>query len=148
MQWGSAAGRHVDETTGVWKVEVLSCLIGLVDELESLCTLEFLEHGEDQSYSSEHGGSSSMHPSPIPKVLIAMLVLAQAASGERIIEDQSVVVYGSGVSVDYGLATWMLFWILVLLGVMSWEALKWIAWMIYDRAAPGASARSFADFSD
>ena len=47
------------------KLKSLSCLIGLVDELESLCTLEFLEHGEDQSYSSEHGGSSSMHPSPI-----------------------------------------------------------------------------------
>ena len=93
------------------KLKSLSCLIGLVDELESRCTLESLAHGEDQSYSSERGGSSSMHPSPIPKVLIAMLVLAQAASGERIIEDQSVVVYGSGVSVDYGLATWMLFWI-------------------------------------
>ena len=59
--------------------------------------------------------------------IIAMLVLAQAVTGERITEDHGAVVYGSGASVDCGLATWMLFWLLVLFGVVSWdswEALK------------------------
>ncbi|CAE7630141.1 unnamed protein product [Symbiodinium sp. CCMP2592] len=74
-------------------------------------------------------------------VLIALLVLAQAVSGERVHEDHGVVVYGSGVSVDYGLVTWLLFWCLVLVGVLSWEALKWVVWMIYDRAAPGSTQR-------
>ncbi|CAE7367174.1 unnamed protein product [Symbiodinium sp. CCMP2592] len=74
-------------------------------------------------------------------VLVALLVLAQAVSGERVTEEQGVVVYGSGVSVDYGLLTWVLLWLLVLLGVVSWEALKWIAWTVYDRASPGSSAR-------
>ena len=123
------------------RLKSLSCLIGLVDELESLSTLESLEQDQHQGSSSGSGSSRIIHPNPIPKVLLAMLVLAQAVTGESITEDQGVVVYGSGVSVDYGLATWMLFWILVLLAVVSWEALKWIAWMIYDRAAPGSSAR-------
>ena len=130
------------------RMKSLSCLIGLVDEMESLTTASSLlgdrssSPGEQQLRSSSSSSSGgTQHPSPIPKVLLALLVLAQAVAGERVYEDQGVVVYGSGVSVDYGLVTWLLFWCLVLGGVLSWEALKWIAWLIYDRAAPGAKQR-------
>ncbi|CAE7207787.1 unnamed protein product [Symbiodinium sp. CCMP2592] len=96
-------------------MRALSGLIGLIENQE-------LQAGDGQ------------------RVLVALLVLAQAVSGERITEEQGVVVYGSGMSVDYGLLTWVLLWLLVLLGVVSWEALKWIAWIVYDRASPGSSA--------
>ena len=105
--------------------------------------------GEDHSSNQREDGHSDPRVSssrtntlsPIPKVLIALLVLAQAAVGERIREDQAIVVYGSGVSVDYSMLTWMLLWLALLLGLLGWEAVKWAAWKIYDQATPGASAR-------
>ncbi|CAE7623069.1 unnamed protein product [Symbiodinium sp. CCMP2592] len=123
------------------RMRALSGLIGLIEDPR-------LPGGGDQEEvqgevrTSIPSSSSSTHtPSPIPKVLVALLVLAQAFSGERATDEYGMVAYGSSVSVDYGLLTWMLLWLLVLLAVMSSEALKWIAWVVYDRASPGASAR-------
>ena len=115
------------------RLRSLSELIGLSDKDSASL------HGESSRVSSSSSSTNTL--SPIPKVLIALLVLAQAAVGERVHEDQTVVVYGSGMSVDYGMLTWMLLWTAVLLGLLGWEALKWAAWKIYDRATPGASAR-------
>ncbi|CAE7422884.1 unnamed protein product [Symbiodinium sp. CCMP2592] len=102
------------------RMRALCGLIGLIENQE-------LQAGDGQRELPGDGSRSS-------QVLVALLVLAQAVSGERVTEEQGVVVYGSGVSVDYGLLTWVLLWLLVLLGVVSWEALKWIAWTVYDRA--------------
>ena len=67
----------------------------------------------EQSSSRQVGSSSAAHPNPIPKVLIALLLLSQATTGEAVREEQ-VVLHGSGVSVDYSLVTWMVIWLLAL----------------------------------
>ncbi|CAE7254018.1 unnamed protein product [Symbiodinium sp. CCMP2592] len=90
------------------RLKALSCLVALIDEMESLCSV-----------------ASSQ----------------EAVSGERVFEEQGVVVYGSGVSVDYGLVTWILFCCAILVAVIGWEAVKYLVWVIYDRASPGANQR-------
>ena len=126
------------------KLKSLSGLVGLIDEVEMLPDLDAVQEGSAGGFGySSSGGSSihSMHLNPIPKVLIALLILSQAGVGRAVREDQAVVVYGSGVSVDYGLVTWMCLWLIALLGLVGWELVKWAAWTIYDRASPGAKMR-------
>ena len=122
------------------RLRSLSLLIGLVD----VADISNESEQENAASTSSTTGSSKQHPSPIPKVLIALLLLSLATTCEAVREDLAedrVVVYGSGVSVDYSLVTWFLMWMLVLGCLVSWEALKWLAWVIYDRATPGSSAR-------
>ena len=114
------------------RLRALSSLIGLVSEQEL--------DGSDESSSRTPGSSTTTTPSPIPKVLIALLLLSQASTGESVRDDQ-MVVYGSGVSVDYSLVTWMVMCLMVLGCLVFWEALKWAAWFLYDRATPGAKSR-------
>ena len=57
------------------------------------------------------------------------------------VRDDQLVVYGSGMSVDYSLVTWMVLCLMVLGCLFFWEALKWAAWFLYDRATPGAKNR-------
>ena len=126
------------------KLKSLSGLVGLIDEVEMLPDLDAVQEGSAGGFGySSSGGSSihSMHLNPIPKVLIALLILSQAGVGRAVREDQAVVVYGSGVSVDYGLVTWMCLWLIALLGLVGWELVKWAAWTIYDRASPGSKSR-------
>ena len=87
------------------KLKSLSGLVGLIDEVEMLPDLDAVQEGSvgGCGYSSSGGSSThSMHLNPIPKVLIALLILSQAGVSRAVREDQAVVVYGSGVSVDYG----------------------------------------------
>ena len=130
------------------KIRSLSGLIGLIDETQLLPDRDPGRDGVQDVSSSSRSGSSihTTHPNPIPKVLIALLILSQAGIGEAVRDDQAVVVYGSGVSVDYGLLTWMFLWFLVLLGLIGWELVKWAAWTIYDRASPGAKMRRLRRF--
>ena len=117
------------------RIRSLSSLIGLVsdDELDLQG-----EPREEQSPSSSSG--SQQHPSPLPKVLVALLLLSQATTGESV-RDDAVMVHGSGVSVDYGLVTSVILWLLVLGCLVFWEGIKWLIWVIYDRASPGARSR-------
>ena len=114
------------------RLRALSSLIGLVDEEDF--------NGGEASNSIPHGSSTATTRNPIPKVLIALLLLSQATTGEAVRDDQ-VVLYGSGVSVDYGLVTWMCLGLLVLGCLLFWEGLKWTVWMVYDKATPGARTR-------
>ena len=66
----------------------------------------------EASNSSPPSSRTAAHPSLILKVLIALLLLSQATTGDAVRDDQ-VVVHGSGVSVGYGLVTWMCIWLLV-----------------------------------
>ena len=77
---------------------------------------------------------------PIPKVLVALLLLSQATTGESV-RDDTVVMHGSGVSVDHGLVTSVVIWLMVLGCLLCWEGIKWVAWLIYDKASPGARSR-------
>ena len=116
------------------QMRALSLLGSLADEGE-LCG------GEESSASHHNSGSSrAAAPSPIPKVLIALLLLSQASTVESVRDDQ-LVVYGGGMSVDYSLVTWMVMSLLVLGCLVFWEALKWVAWTVYYRAIPGARTR-------
>ena len=127
------------------RLRSLSLLVGLVDVAD-------LTSGREQQQTaapadnirSNSAGSSRQHPNPIPKVLIALLLLSLATTCEAVREDlreDQVVVYGSGVSVDYSLVTWFFLWMLVLGFLVSWEAIKWLAWVVYDRATPGSTTR-------
>ncbi|OLP75136.1 Retrovirus-related Pol polyprotein from transposon TNT 1-94 [Symbiodinium microadriaticum] len=123
------------------RLRSLSLLIGLVDFTDPIPGRDHEQSAASTDNATGNGvGSSAQHPSPIPKVLIALLLLSLATTVEATRDDQ-VVVYGSGVSVDYSLVTWMVISLLALGILMVWEGLKWAAWMIYDRATPGSRAR-------
>ena len=113
------------------RLRALSSLIGLIDEAEI---------GDGASNNPSNGSSIAAAPNLIPKVLVALLLLSQATTGDAIRDDQ-LVIHGSGVSVDYGLVTWMCIGLMALGCLVFWEGLKWIAWMVYDRAIPGAKSR-------
>ena len=116
------------------RLRALSSLIGLIDEAE-------IDVGASSNQSN--GSSIAAAPNPgnvIPKVLVALLLLSQATTGDAVRDDQ-VVIHGSGVSVDYGLVTWMCIGLMVLGCLVFWEGLKWFAWVVYDRAIPGAKSR-------
>ncbi|CAE7344119.1 unnamed protein product [Symbiodinium sp. KB8] len=93
--------------------------------------------------SSNNTGSSRAHaPSKVSKGLIALLVLSQAARAETFNwEDDDALVVRSSVSVDYGLLTWAILWAAVIILLVAWELLKWLVWLAYDRATPGATTR-------
>ena len=117
------------------RIRSLSSLIGLVDDEE----LDIRGDSQGQSSPSSSSGSQQ-HPSPIPKVLVALLLLSQATTGESV-RDDTVVMHGSSVSVDYGLVTSVVIWLMVLGCLLCWEGIKWVAWVIYDKASPGARSR-------
>ena len=89
-----------------------------------------------------HIGSSRATAPRVPRGLIAFLVLSQAILGESYSwEDEEALVVQTSLSVDYGMLTWALLWMAVIVLLLAWEMLKWILWLLYDRATPGATNR-------
>ncbi|CAE7750154.1 unnamed protein product [Symbiodinium sp. CCMP2592] len=102
------------------------------------------DEGEDPEPkpTAASGSSSAVAPNKIPKGLIALLVLSQAVLGEAYSwDEEEALVVRTGLAVDYGMVTWALLWIAVILFLLAWELLKWLMWLAYDRATPGASSR-------
>ncbi|CAE7231186.1 RE1, partial [Symbiodinium sp. CCMP2456] len=62
-----------------------------------------------------------------------------APDGER--SHSGAVTVQSGMSVDYGVVTWAILWSGVILALVIWELLKWLAWLVYDNVAPGSKSR-------
>ncbi|CAE7838902.1 RE2 [Symbiodinium sp. CCMP2592] len=56
-------------------------------------------------------------------------------------DEEEALVVKANMSVDYGIVTWALLWGAVIVALLSWELLKWLLWIAYDRATPGAKAR-------
>ncbi|CAE7486493.1 GIP [Symbiodinium sp. CCMP2592] len=77
-----------------------------------------------------------------PKVLIALLVLSQATIGAtQSWDEEEGLVVRSGMSIDYGIITWAILWGAVIVALLSWELLKWLLWLAYDKVTPGSRAR-------
>ena len=112
------------------KLRELCRLIGLMS-LE-----EIREAGRDKHTSSR--SSKAEAPSSLGfKVLIAMMVLAQAIP---VCEASAVTVY-EPMTVDHGLVAWCVFAVMALLWTLAWELIKFAGWQLYYSAAPGASSR-------
>ena len=103
--------------------------------------------GVKASQANISGSSSAAAPNKVPKGLLALLVLSQAALGEACSwEEEEALVVKAGLSIDYGMITWALLWTAVILFLLAWELLKWLMWLAYDRAVPGARSRRMKRF--
>ena len=119
--------------------------------IRSLCSLLNLRGTEEENLVDEEHrqqtsnvsrSSTASAPNQIPKVLIALLVLSQAVLGEsHEWESEDAFVVTSSLSVDYGMITWALLWSAVIVFLLAWELLKWLLWLLYDRAIPGSKSR-------
>ena len=117
--------------------------IRALNELLNLKSLE-TEQGDVEPVNNNSSSSSrrASAPNKVSKVLIALLVLSQATLGETYSwEEEEALVVRTGISVDYGMVTWALLWIAVIILLVAWEMLKWFMWLIYDRATPGSTSR-------
>ncbi|CAE7238296.1 unnamed protein product [Symbiodinium sp. CCMP2592] len=56
-------------------------------------------------------------------------------------DEEEALIVKTGLAVDYGMVTWALLWTAVILFLLAWELLKWLMWLAYDRATPGARSR-------
>ncbi|CAE7239682.1 unnamed protein product [Symbiodinium sp. CCMP2456] len=124
------------------RMRSLSKLINLYDPEDD-------EGGGDVSGSSSinissinAGSSAACAPKEIPKGLIALLVLSQAVTGSAYNwEEEEAVVVKTALAVDYGMLTWAFLWATVVVFLITWELLKWLMWLAYDKVVPGASSR-------
>ena len=115
--------------------------IRALNELLNLRSLEW-EQGNAEPVNSISSSRRASAPNKVSKVLIALLVLSQASLGETHNgEEDEALVVRTGISVDYGMVTWALLWIAVIILLVAWEMLKWFMWLIYDRAIPGSTSR-------
>ncbi|OLP78092.1 Retrovirus-related Pol polyprotein from transposon TNT 1-94 [Symbiodinium microadriaticum] len=115
--------------------------IRALNELLNLRSLEGAQNYVNNA-STNTGSSSARAPNQVSRVLIALLVLSQAFLGEtHSWEEEEALVVRTGMSVDYGMITWALLWLAVIVILVSWEMLKWFMWLVYDRATPGSTSR-------
>ncbi|OLP97902.1 Retrovirus-related Pol polyprotein from transposon TNT 1-94 [Symbiodinium microadriaticum] len=119
--------------------------------IKSLCSLLNLKDTDEENFAGEESrqqtssnsrSSTASAPNQIPKVLIALLVLSQAVLGEsHEWEREDAFMVTSSLSVDYGMITWALLWSAVIVFLLAWELVKWLLWLLYDRATPGSKSR-------
>ena len=122
------------------RIKSLSRLLNLRDpgDDDDVC----VSGGVKASQATTSSSSSAAAPNKVPKGLLALLVLSQAALGEACSwEEEEALVVKAGLSIDYGMITWALLWTAVILFLLAWELLKWLMWLAYDRAVPGARSR-------
>ena len=122
------------------RIKSLCCLLNLRDTNEE----NYAGIGEEDEQQTSNNSRSSIASAPnqIPKVLIALLVLSQAVLGEsHEWEREDAFMVTSSLSVDYGMITWALLWSAVIVFLLAWELVKWLVWLLYDRATPGSKSR-------
>ena len=125
------------------RIKSLCCLLNLKDTDEENFAVNDEEAG--QQTSSNNRSSIASAPNHVSKVLIALLVLSQAVLGEsHEWEREDAFIVTSSLSVDYGMITWALLWSAVIVFLLAWELVKlvkWLVWLLYDRAIPGSRSR-------
>ena len=97
----------------------------------------------EQPLESDEASEGRSTPS-MSRVLLALMILAQSVvpgESSREVEGQELMLPVEPLKVDRSLATWAVFWGLVLVMILCWELLKWLGWQAFFQLGAGVSER-------